>query len=52
MRELAGRSKGRFDKTVKLLRFSNNINHTKNLDHSLSVFDALAVIAFLTCLSI
>ena len=52
MRELAGRSKGRFDKTVKLLRFSNYINHTIDLDRFLSVFDALAAIAFLTGLSI
>ena len=38
--ELARRSIGRFFKTVKLLRFNNNIIHTKDID---SFFQALPV---------
>ena len=32
MGELARRSIGRFEKTVKLLRFNNHIIHTKDID--------------------
>ena len=36
--ELARRSIGRFDKTVKLLRFNNHINHTNDIDSFFKCF--------------
>ena len=42
--ELARRSIGRFDKTVKLLRFNNHMIHTNDIDSFFKCFGALVVI--------
>ena len=46
--ELYSRNSGRFEKTVKLLRFYNQVIHTNDIDSSFKCFDALAKIDFST----